>query len=111
MKTSPDELGDFTNSRGSQRKPFTALLEVRLPTGTTYGGVARDLGEFGIGAIVFADTKVAKLQVGDEVTIAYTHPGVAGDTFVERRAYVTGRYGNRYGFRFERSLEIASGRH
>ncbi len=102
----PQPLTGHPNARSSPRKPFAGFLDVRLLTGTTYRGVARDLSAGGIGAIVFADTKFANLQTGDAVEISYAHPAVAGDESVTRRAAVRGRYGNRYGFRFEQPLDV-----
>ena len=107
---SPRSLTQTPSSeqRSSPRKLFTASLDVRIPIGTTCRGVARDLSTAGIGAIVFVgDLKVADLRFGDSVVIGYKHPSGQGTELVARLARVTGRYGNRYGFRFDRPMDVA----
>ncbi|MGH9522413.1 MAG: PilZ domain-containing protein [Terriglobales bacterium] len=102
--TFPRWLRDFgskppTNRRQSPRKPFAAAIEVRTVAGTTFRGVARDLSECGMGAIVYAD-----LSVGDSVVVHYEHPRDASSHLVRRSACVRGRYGSRYGFEFEGAI-------
>ncbi len=109
VKTRTDQLARSTPSaeqRSSPREPFAASLDVHVTTGITYRGVARDLSAGGIGAIVFADTKnFAALKVGDSVVIDFEHPCPQGTEHVACPACVMGRYGNRYGFRFERPMD------
>lgn len=97
-------LRDWTHKpsierRREPRNPFEASIEVRTAGGTTFRGVARDLSNGGMGAIVYAD-----LEVGDRVVIYYMHPANSASRFVFRPACVRGRYGSRYGFEFENSL-------
>ncbi|MGH3429806.1 MAG: PilZ domain-containing protein [Mycobacteriales bacterium] len=82
--------------RREPRTPFAGSIEVRTAGGTTFRGVARDLSDGGMGAIVYAD-----LSVGDRVVIYYIHPLERASRFVFRTACVRGRHGSRYGFEFE----------
>ncbi len=104
--TPPDQFSGLETRRSSPRKPFAAFLDVRLLTGASYRGVARDLSAEGMGAVVFTDTKVASILAGTPVEIAYEHPVITGNELVTRRASVIGRYGNRYGFHFEQSRDV-----
>ena len=85
--------------RREPRAPFAASIEVRTSAGVTFRGIARDLSDGGMGAIVYAD-----LGVGDRVVIYYMHPVEQATRFVFRTACVRGRYGSRYGFEFENAL-------
>lgn len=71
-----------------------------MSDGRIVSGIARDLSDRGLGAIVFAD-----MQPGDHVLIKYEHPhGGERLQHVARRAVVRARFGSRYGFEFEHSL-------
>lgn len=91
----------FAQARKEPRVAFTVSIEVRAANGAVFRGIARDLSTRGLGAIVSAD-----LQVGDYVVIKYAHPQRQGDIQVVRRsARIRGRYGSRYGFEFEQSMD------
>lgn len=95
-------IKSFAQTRQAPRFAFTDSIEVRAASGVVYRGIARDLSRRGLGAIVFAD-----LQVGDSVLIKYAHPQPpACSQIVVRYARVRGRYGSRYGFEFERAVDV-----
>lgn len=78
------------------RREFKASIEVRADRGETWRGVARDISEHGLGAVVYAE-----LRVGDEVLVKYPHPEQSENTgLVARHARVKSRHGWRYGFEF-----------
>jgi len=67
-----------------------------------YAGVSRDLSLLGMGAIA-----TAPLEVGDQVLIKYDHPtSDVATRSVVRHAVVKQRFGYRYGFQFDVTLDL-----
>lgn len=93
------------NRRREHRISFKAPIEIRTPSGVTYGGFSRDLSPLGMGALI-----TCYLEIGDEVWVKYEHPA-AGEQFARvtvRRATVKQRHGYRYGFEFLVPMDVAS---
>ena len=87
--------------RCAERVPFRQEIEVRKESGVLCRGLARDLSDKGMGAIVFGQD----LEQGEQVWIKYNHPRAGRSQLIVRRAIVRSNYGFRYGFEFEHSLD------
>jgi len=86
--------------RQSRRIDFREAIEIRTESGETVPGLARDLSETGMGAIVFG----YDLSTDEVVWIKYSHPTGDRVQLVVRQAKVCARYGYRYGFQFTHPL-------
>jgi len=90
------------NRRRERRDPYKVTIEIRTSSGGIYPGVSRDVSLLGMGAIV-----TAPLALGEQVLIKYEHPaGEQATRSVVRRAIVKQRFGYRYGFEFDETLDL-----
>jgi hypothetical protein len=83
--------------RRFERRPFHGSVSVRTQAGQEYRGVARDISDAGVGAIVSGD-----LKVGQMVIVHYQD----GTSVTHAKAVVRQQYGYRYGFEIVERLPL-----
>src|SRR5512146_344200 len=81
--------------RRSERRPFHGSITVRTLSGQEYRGVAGDVSDAGVGAIVSGD-----LTVGQQVVVRFEEQS----RVVHAKAVVRQQYGYRYGFEITETL-------
>ena len=91
--------GNEQERRRYARRPFHGSVTVRTQSGQEYRGVARDISDTGVGAIVSGD-----LSVGQNVVVHYQE----GNAVTHAKAIVRQQYGYRYGFEILERLPQSS---